>query len=223
MTLGSLFDGIGGFPLAATRVGIKPVWASEIEKVPIGITMRHFPEMRHLGDLTKIHGAEIEPVDIISFGSPCQDLSVAGKRGGLGGERSGLFMEATRIIGEMRDATGGTFPGYCVWENVPGAFSSNGGEDFHTVIEEIARIAEPGISVSRPASVKGKLPWGRPRLVWRGSGAVMGDCWSLAWRILDAQHWGVPQRRKRIFLVADFRGHGAGEILFKCDSLQGGF
>jgi len=218
MTLGSLFDGIGGFPCAAVNVGIRPVWASEIEKAPVSITMRHFPGMRHLGDLTKLDGTEMEPVDIITFGSPCQDLSVAGKRAGLGGGHSCLFLEATRIIREMRGKTDGKYPTYAVWENVPGAFSSNKGEDFRTVVEEIARIAEPGVTVPGSA-VKGKL-LGK-RLVWPRFGGSMGDRWSLAWRVLDAQHWGVPQRRRRIFLVADFRGHSAGEILFKCRGLQG--
>jgi len=218
LTLGSLFDGIGGFPLAARMHGITPAWASEIEAAPVAITMRHFPDMRHLGNVLEINGAEIEPVDIITFGSPCQDLSVAGKRGGLDGERSGLFMEAIRIIKEMRNATGGIRPRYCVWENVAGAFSSNKGKDFHTVLKEIVSIAEPGVSVPGSA-VKGKLF--RGRLVWPRSGGSMGDGWSLAWRCMDAQHWGIPQRRKRIFLVADFGGHRAGETLLKCDGLQG--
>jgi len=157
MTLGSLFDGIGGFPLAATGQGIRPVWASEIEGVPVSITKRHFPEMRHLGDITRINGAEIEPVDIITFGSPCQDLSVAGRRAGLGGGRSGLFLEAVRIIKEMRGATDGTHPAYAVWENVPGAFTGNRGEDFRTVVQEIAQVAEPGISIPKPGK------WGNRR------------------------------------------------------------
>ena len=206
LTLGSLFDGIGGFPLAALRVGIKPVWASEIEEVPMSITKRHLPQMRHLGDITKICGREIEPVDVVTFGSPCQDLSVAGKRAGLGGWRSGLFLEAVRIIKEMREATGGAYPTFAVWENVPGAFTSNKGEDFRTVAEEITRIAQPGFSVARPKK-------------WPNAGAVVGEGQSLAWRVLDAQYWGVPQRRRRVFLVADFAGERAGEILFKPESL----
>ena len=208
MTLGSLFDGIGGFPLAAVREGILPVWASEIEAAPISITKRHFPDMRHLGDITKINGAEIEPVDIITFGSPCQDLSISGRRAGLEGARSGLFLEALRVIKEMRNATNRTYPARIVWENVPGVFSSNSGRDFQTVIEEIARIAEPGISIPRPSAKCG----------WLAAGAVMGDCFSLAWRVLDAQYWGVPQRRRRIFLVADFGSRCAAEILFKSES-----
>jgi len=216
-TLGSLFDGIGGFPLAAQRHGITPIWASEIEAVPVAITKRHFPDMGHLGDVTEINGADIDPVDTITFGSPCQDLSVAGKRAGIDGKRSGLFMEAVRIIKEMRNATNGARPRYCVWENVPGAFSSNKGKDFHTVVKEIASIAEPGVSVSG-STAKGKLF--RRRLVWPRFGGAMGANWSLAWRVLDAQYWGVPQRRRRIFLVADFRGHRAGEILFKREGVS---
>jgi len=213
LTLGSLFDGIGGFPLAATRNGINPMWASEKEAAPISITKRHFPSMKHLGDIKKINGAEIEPVDIITFGSPCQDLSMAGKREGLKGERSGLFMEAVRIIKEMREKTDGRSPARIIWENVVGAFSSNEGEDFRIVLEEISSIgAGKTISIPRPSREDGNA-------IWESAGAIMGDGWSLAWRVLDAQYWGVPQRRKRIFLVADFRGERAGEILFEPESL----
>jgi DNA (cytosine-5)-methyltransferase 1 len=212
LTLGSLFDGIGGFPLAAVREGILPGWAGEIEAAPISITKKHFPVMRHLGDITKINGGEIEPVDIITFGSPCQDLSISGRRAGLDGERSGLFNQAVRVIKEMRGATNRTSPARIVWENVPGAFSSNRGLDFQTVIQEIAGIAEPGVSIPRLPS----------KIGWMAAGAVMGDSWSLAWRVLDAQYWGVPQRR-RIFLVADFTGRSAGEILFKPESRAGNF
>lgn len=130
LTLGSLFDGIAGFPLAAGRHGIKTVWTSEIEPNCIDIAGRHFPDAVNLGDITGIKGGEIPVVDIISFGSPCQDLSVAGKQTGLGGSRSGLFMEAVRIIREMREKTDGEYPKYIIWENVAGAFSSNKGEDF---------------------------------------------------------------------------------------------
>lgn len=138
--LGSLFDGIAGFPLSASEVGITPVWASEIEPFPIKVSSHHFPSMKHLGDITKINGAEIEPVDVITFGSPCQDLSVAGKRAGLEGQRSSLFMEAIRIIWEMQDSTGGKYPRFLVWENVPGAFSSNQGADIHVVLDEFERL-----------------------------------------------------------------------------------
>jgi DNA (cytosine-5)-methyltransferase 1 len=205
-----LFDGIGGFPLAAVRSGITPLWASEIETAPISITKRHFPKMKHLGDITKISGAEIEPVDIITFGSPCQDLSVAGKRAGMSGERSGLFFEAIRIIKEMRNETNGICSTFIVWENVPGALSSNNGEDFRLVIEEIAKIADPAIQIPRPANGK-----------WAKSEEWEWDGVSIAYRTFDAQYWGVPQRRRRIFLVADFGGRCAGEILFERESLHG--
>lgn len=165
--------------------------------------------MKHLGDITKIHGDQIEPVDCITFGSPCQDLSIAGRRAGLAGERSGLFMEAVRIIKEMRSSTNGMHPTFAVWENVPGAFSSNGGEDFRTVLEELARVEQPDVSIPRPP--KGK---------WSKAGAITGNGWSLAWRQLDAQYWGVPQRRKRIALVADFREQRAAEVLFERTSLS---
>ena len=163
--------------------------------------------MIHLGDITKINGAEIPPVDVITGGSPCQDLSVAGKRAGLDGERSGLFMEMIRIIKEMRDARANDglrpLPRYMVWENVPGALSSNGGEDFRAVLEETARIAEPDAVIPRPAKK------------WSNSGAIVGERWSIAWRVHDAQFWGVPQRRRRIALIADFDGRSAAEILFE--------
>lgn len=162
--------------------------------------------MKHLGDITKIHGDKIEPVDCITFGSPCQDLSIAGRRAGLAGERSGLFMEAVRIIKEMRSSTNGLYPTFAVWENVPGAFSSNGGEDFRAVLEELARVEQPDVSIPRPSSRGGR---------WSKAGAIDGNGWSLAWRQLDAQYWGVPQRRKRIALVADFGGQRASEILFE--------
>lgn len=218
MTMGSLFDGIGGFPLAAIRNGITPVWASEIEAFPIEVTKIRFPEMLHVGDITKLDGAKLPPVDVICGGSPCQDLSVAGQRRGLAGERSGLFMEQTRIAKEMRKADGErgipthlVRPRYLVWENVPGAFSSADGEDFRAVIEEIVRIKYSACDVPRPES-------GR----WESAGAVLlGDEFSLAWRVMDAQFWGVAQRRRRIFLVADFGGTTAPEILFKQDSLLG--
>lgn len=211
LKLGSLFDGIGVFPLAAVHCGMEPVWASEIEARPISITKRHFPDMLHLGDITKISGAEIPPVDVITFGSPCQDLSVAGKRAGIhDGQRSNLFFEAIRIIKEMREATNGRYPAFAVWENVPGAFSSNKGEDFRCVLENFAKINEGGYTVPRPANGK-----------WMGAGEIVGDGFSAAWRVLDAQYWGVPQRRRRIYLVADFAGGRAGKILFERESLRG--
>lgn len=204
ITLGSLFDGIGGWPLAATKFGIDPVWGSEIEPFPQKVTKIRFPEMEHLGDITKINGAKIRPVDIITFGSPCQDLSVAGKRKGLDGERSGLFRTAIDIIRRMREKTNGEYPRFIVWENVPGAFSSNKGADFRTVLEEITETKIP-----MPASSR-----------WATAGMVRSDSCEIAWRTLDAQYWGVPQRRKRIFLVADFRRQCAGEVLFKPESVS---
>lgn len=217
-TLGSLFDGIGGFPLAAVRNGIEPVWASEIEAFPIEVTRKRFPSILHVGDITKLNGAELPPVDIITGGSPCQDLSVAGARAGLAGERSGLFMEQIRVVKEMRDADerrGRTAhavrPRYMCWENVPGAFSSAGGEDFRIVLEEIVRIKDSSCSVPRPDSG-----------TWESAGAIiLGDQFSLAWRVMDAQFWGVAQRRKRIFLVADFAGRSAPQILFEQNRLPG--
>ncbi len=206
VSLGSLFDGIGVFPLAAVRQGIRPAWASEIEKSSISITRRHFPEMRHLGDVAGVHGGKVEPVHVITFGSPCQDLSTAGLRKGLAGAKSGLFAQAVRIIEEMRCATDGMYPAFAVWENVMGAFSSNDRMDFRTVLESFA-----GTQIPMPAS-------GR----WAGAGMVRGGRADIGWRVMDAQYWGrppVPQRRKRIFLVADFRGQRAGEVLFIPQSL----
>ena len=218
--LGSLFDGSGGFPLAASMCGIEPVWASEIEPYPIAVTRSRFPGMKHMGDISKINGAEIEPVDIITFGSPCQDLSVAGKRAGLKHEangdnettRSGLFIEAVRIIKEMREATNGEYPTFALWENVPGAFSSNKGEDFRTVLEELIKIVEP--TAVMPAV---------PKNGWPYADSYCGDGWSLAYRVFDAQYWGVPQRRRRIHLVVDFRGERAGEVLFEREGVRGYF
>ena len=156
--LGSLFDGIGVFPLAAVRCGIRPVWASEIEKAPVSITKRHFPEMLHLGDITKLEGGSLPPVHVITFGSPCQDMSVAGNREGMKAEergddkttRSGLFYQAIRIIREMREATNGKYPTFAIWENVPGAFSSCKGEDFRCVLEEFTSILQRGGTCTSP-------------------------------------------------------------------------
>lgn len=166
--------------------------------------------MIHLGDITKIHGNEVEPVDCITFGSPCQDLSIAGRRAGLAGERSGLFMEAVRIIKEMRSSTNGLYPTFAIWENVPGAFSSNNGEDFRAVLEELARVEQPN------AVIPGPPRGGR----WSKAGAIAGNGWSLAWRQLDSQYFGVAQRRKRIALILDLGGQRAGEILFERTSLS---
>ena len=209
MTLGSLFDGSGGFPLAGVLNGIKPVWASEIEPYPLRVTAKRFPRMKQLGDVTKIDGGKIPPVDIITFGSPCQDLSVAGKQAGIhDGERSNLFFEAIRIICEMREATDGRYPKYAIWENVPGAFSSNKGRDFTAVLQAFCEICDPFADVPQPEK-------------WGGAGCIVGDGYSVAWRVYDAQFWGVPQRRKRIYLIGDFTDERAGEVLFKCEGLPG--
>lgn len=207
MTLGSLFDGIGGWLLAARHAGVTPIWASEIEPFPCSVTARHFPDVKQLGDITQINPDEIEPVDIICAGSPCQDLSIAGKRKGLDGERSGLFRTAVDLVRRMRERTAGKYPRFFVWENVPGAFSSNRGMDFQAVLEEIGESEIP-------------MPQGNR---WAPAGLVQFPGAEIAWRVLDAQYWGVPQRRKRIFLVADFAAHDrrAGEILFECEGVSG--
>ena len=226
ITMGSLFDGIGGFPLAAVRNGITPVWASEIEAFPIEVTKLRFPGMIHVGDITKLHGAELPPVDIICGGSPCQDLSVAGARAGLAGARSGLFMEQIRIIQEMRDAdrkSGRTGihirPRFGIWENVVGALSSGRdaetgqkkpGADFQKVLEAFLQVEEPYLHVVRPET-------GR----WEYAGGILGVRSSVAWIVWDAQHFGVPQRRRRVFLVADFAGYSAIPILAIPDSVPG--
>ncbi len=234
LKLGSLFSGIGGFELVGSWYGIEPVWASEIEAAPIRITKRHFPNMKHLGDITKIHGDEIEPVDVLTGGSPCQDLSIAGKQSGIkmkceecgtlvefadsthncpncGAEltftRSGLFMEQMRIIREMRKKTNECYPKIVIWENVSNALSSNNGDDFFCVLQEFCKLMAERIPPIRPEK-------------WTNAGEILGESYSIAWRILDAQYWGVPQRRRRIFLVADFTGQRAGEILFKPESLR---
>ena len=210
LTLGSLFDGSGGFPLGGLLAGITPLWASEIEPFPIRVTTKRLPSVKHLGDISAVDGAEIAPVDIITFGSPCTDMSVAGKRAGLDGRQSCLFYQAIRIVKEMRCATDGKYPRFIVWENVPGAFSSNKGEDFKAVLEAVCSVKDESISV--PGPPKGK---------WANAGTVVGDGFSLAWRVLDAQFWGIPQRRKRIYLVADFAGGSAGKVLFESEGVSG--
>ena len=208
LTLGSLFDGSGGFPLGGLLSGITPVWASEIEPFPIRVTTKRLPFMKHYGDVSRMDGRKIEPVDIITFGSPCQNMSIAGRREGLDGSRSSLFYEAVRIVKEMRCATDGRYPRYIVWENVPGAFSSNKGADFQSVLEEICSVKGYEIDPARPER-------------WANAGEIVADDFSLAWRVFDAQYWGVPQRRKRIYLVADFAGGSAGKILFESEGVSG--
>lgn len=208
LTLCSLFDGSGTFPIMAMLCGIIPISCSEIEPFPIAVTTKRLPFVKHLGDINKINGAEIEPVDIVTFGSPCTDVSVAGKRQGLNAPRSGLFFQAVRIIKEMRCATNGKYPRFAVWENVAGAFSSNGGEDFRCVLEKLCQVKDPDISIPKPAK-------------WEKAGEVLGEDFSLAWRTFDAQYWGVPQRRMRIYLVADFDGGCAQKILFESEGVSG--
>ncbi|MDL2236106.1 DNA cytosine methyltransferase [Christensenellaceae bacterium OttesenSCG-928-L17] len=198
LKLGSLFDGIGVFPLAAAKHGIRPLWASEIEKAPISITKRHFPYMEHVGDVTLLHGGQLPPVDILTFGSPCQNLSQIGNRDGLAGEQSGLFYEAIRIINEMRCATDGQYPQLAIWENVAGAFSSGLGEDFRAVLAAFTNREIP-----MPDNGK-----------WANAGMVPDGCPCITWRLLDSQHFKSAQSRERVFLVADYRAQRAPEILF---------
>ena len=207
LTLGSLFDGSGGFPLGGLLAGIRPVWSSEIEPFAIRVTTKRLPFVKHYGDVRTLKGDELEPVDILTMGSPCQDISIAGRREGLAGSRSGLFYEGIRIAEEMRRATHGSKPRYIVWENVYGAFSSNGGADFAAVLAAFAGLAGEAVPAPRPAK-------------WTGAGEIVGDRFSIAWRLLDAQYWGVPQRRRRVYLVADFAGGRAGKILFDSEGVS---
>ena len=208
LTLGSLFDGSGGFPLGGLLCGITPVWSSEIEPFAVRVTTKRLPKVKHYGDVSTLSGEKLPPVDIITFGSPCQDMSIAGKRAGLDGSRSNLFYEAIRIVKEMRDKTNGKYPRFIVWENVPGAFSSNGGEDFKAVLESVCSVKEDKADIPRYEK-------------WPNAGEIVADDYSVAWRVFDAQYWGVPQRRKRIYLVADFGGGCAGKILFESEGVSG--
>ena len=211
LTLGSLFDGSGGFPLGGLLTGkITTLWSSEVEPFAIRVTTKRLPKVKHYGDVSALNGADLPPVDIITFGSPCQDMSIAGKRDGLDGSRSSLFYEAIRIVKEMRCKTNGAKPRFIVWENVPGAFSSNKGQDFKAVLEAVIDVKEPSAEVPAPDK-KG----------WPDADYYLGDGWSVAYRVLDAQWWGVPQRRKRIYLVADFADHSAPKVLFESDGLSG--
>ena len=218
ITMGNFFSGSGTWELAAKMCGIDVLFESEIEPFPVELEAKRFPEAIQLGDIANVNGAEIPPVDILTNSSPCQDLSVAGKRAGLDGERSGLFLEVIRITKEMRNAdrlrsgqaTEYIRPRFWCWENVPGALSSAGGADFRTVLEETIGIVEPEVHVSQPKK------WGK-------NGIVDGDNWQLAWRIMDAQYYGVAQRRRRLYLVLDTFGHRAGEILFERESVSWNF
>ena len=210
LTLGSLFDGSGGFPLGGLLTEqITPLWSSEIEPFAIRVTTKRLPQVKHYGDVSAISGSDLPPVDIITFGSPCQDMSIAGKRDGLDGSRSSLFYEAIRIVKEMRCKTNGEKPRFIVWENVPGAFSSNKGQDFKAVLEAVIGVKEPSASVPAPEK-KG----------WPDADYYVGDGWSVAYRVLDAQWWGVPQRRKRIYLVADFADQSAPKVLFESEGMS---
>ena len=208
LTLGSLFDGSGGFPLGGLLCGITPVWSSEIEPFAVRVTTKRLPKVKHYGDVSTLSGEKLPPVDIITFGSPCQDMSIAGKRAGLDGSRSNLFYEAIRIVKEMREKTNGKYPRFIVWENVPGAFSSNGGEDFKAVLESVCSVKEDKADIPRYEK-------------WPNAGEIVADDYSVAWRVFDAQYWGVPQRRKRIYLVADFGDRCAGKILFEPEGVPG--
>ncbi len=210
LTLGSLFDGSGGFPLGGLLSGITPVWASEIEPFPIRVTTKRLPFVKHYGDISRMDGGKIEPVDIITFGSPCTDMSIAGRRAGLDGQQSVLFYQAIRIIKEMRCATDGRYPRWICWENVTGAFSSNSGRDFKAVLEAVIGIVEPEAEVPPPGKDG-----------WPYADCYLGDGWSVAYRTLDACGWGVPQRRRRIYLVADLAGGSAGQVLFESEGVSG--
>jgi DNA (cytosine-5)-methyltransferase 1 len=216
MTLGSLFSGSGGFELGGLLCGIRPVFASEVEPFPIRVTTKRLPQVKHYGDINKIDGAKVPPVDIITGGFCCQDLSVAGKRAGLHSKRSGLFFQVTRIISEMLAATNNEYPKFAVLENVPGMYSSNGGLDFQEVLNELIHIKDKTLSVPLPE--KGK---------WSTAGEIVGDAgssrgsFSVGWRTLDAQFWGVAQRRRRCYIVVDFTGERAGKILFDETRLRG--
>ncbi len=211
LTLGSLFSGSGGFELAGMQHGITPAFCAEIEPFPIRVTTKRIPQMKHCGDITKMHGGDVEPVDIITFGFPCTDVSCAGPRLGLNGKRTGLFFEAIRLIREMREATNDTYPRYLVAENVPGLYSSAGGRDYQTVLTELLRLKDPEAVVPLPEGGK-----------WLPAGEILGDGHSLAWRTFDpSRGWGIPQRRRRIYLVVDLDGERAGQILFEPEGVSG--
>ena len=207
LTLGSLFSGSGGFELGGILAGIMPVFSSEIEPFPIRVTEKRLPEVKHYGDVNKLNGADLPPVDIITGGFPCTDVSIAGKREGLYAQRTGLFFQFVRIVKEMRCKSNGKYPRYLVAENVTGLFSSAKGEDFRTVLEEICKIKNSEVYI--PGLAK-----------WENAGEILGDDFSIAWRVFDSQHWNVAQRRKRIYLVADFDGTSAGKILFESEGLS---
>ena len=216
-TLGSLFDGSGGFPLAGSLCGISPAWASEVRPYPIAVTKERFISMKHLGDVRYVSGFNIQPVDVITFGSPCQNLSCAGDRAGvkhlskgdIETSQSGLFLDAIRIIKEMRKATNGEYPKFAIFENVVGAFSSNGGNDFRTILEEFIKTVEP-------EAVMPQVPKGG----WPHADNYVGDGWSIAYRVFNSQYIRTAQKRRRIYLVLDLTGQRAGKILFEREGLR---
>ena len=215
LTLGSLFSGSGSFELGGMLAGITPIWNCDVEPFPIRVTTKRLPFVKHYGDICTLDGGTLEPVDIITFGFPCQSVSVAGKRAGVknvsnGDEvttRSGLFYEAVRVIKEMRKATNGQYPRYAVAENVPGLFSSQKGEDFRCVLETLCRIKDETVSVPMPEK-------------WTNAGEILGEGYSVAWRVLATELFGIPQRRRRVYIVADFGDERAGEILFESEGLS---
>ena len=202
MKLGSLFAGSGSFELSGLLCGIEPVWNAEIEPFPCRVLKQRFPDVPNLGNVQNIHGDQIQPVDIICGGWPCVGISIAGERKGLADERSGLFYDMIRIVREMRQATGGKYPRYILWENVPNIFKVNKGDDFYNVVQECIHLADPDVSVPRPSK-------------WLKAGGVAGDGWSFAWRLISAEFYGVPQRRKRVYALLDLGGERAQEILFE--------
>ena len=209
LTLGSLFSGSGGFELAGWLNDIKPVWLSEIDPFASLVTAKRFPTVIHYGDISTLNGADLEPVDIITFGSPCTNLSVAGLRAGLDGAQSALFFQAIRIIKEMRCKTNGKYPRWICWENVFGVFSSSKGRDFQRVLEEIIGVVVPNATVPAPDDYR-----------WPYADVYVGDGWSVAYRTLDSQWYGVAQRRRRCYLVADFGSERAGDILFEREGVS---
>ncbi len=201
LTAASLFDGSGAFMLAAKRAGIRPVWSSEVNSYALRVTAARFPRVKQLGDIRLLKGESVPPVDVITFGSPCQDLSSAGAQSGIRGSRSSLFFEAVRLIKEMKAHS--EKPRYLLWENVPGALSAGRGDSFHLVLRTLCGLAGEELSVPGPP------PGG-----WPHAGCVLADGFSLAWRILNAALWGLAQNRRRLFLAVDLVGGSAGEILF---------
>jgi DNA (cytosine-5)-methyltransferase 1 len=206
-TVGNFFSGSGAWELAAKIVGMKPVYESEIEPFPVKLEAKRFPECIQLGDITKVNGADLPYVDVLTNSSPCQNLSNAGNRLGLKGDQSALFSDAIRITRELRDA--GKLPKWWCWENVPGALSCSQGRDFRLVLHQIAKIIQEDAFIPEPP--KGK---------WNTAGIVDGDGWELAWRVMDAQFYGVPQRRRRLFIVASFGDYSAGEVLLERESVS---